>query len=160
MPKYSNKKILSAIKGSRGFYSVIAKRLGCSRNIIPKRIKQSTILTTAYDEEMEDKGDWTEIKLEQIASEKIPIEVPQADKNGNPIYDSKNGRISTKIIEIASKGSVAVNIFYAKTKLKDRGFTENLKIDTNIVNKDIGIILKEFLDKMGEVGIEFFEKFK
>jgi hypothetical protein len=42
--------------------------------------------------------------------------------------------VEAKIIQQIKEGNTAVMIFYAKTKMKDRGYIERTELDTNITS--------------------------
>lgn len=139
MPKYKSKMILKAIDGSRGYITVVARRLGCSRNTITDRLKKEPELSDAMEVELDKKGDDAEMLLEQMMSEKIPIIVKRLVPGGKG-----KQRIVEEERMVFSRASPAALIFFCKTKLKKRGYVESHQLGGD---PDAGPILVEISSK-------------
>lgn len=64
---YTAEQIIEAIKGSRGFVTAVAKKLGCTRPYVYQLIKKFPTAQAALDDEREGIKDFVEGKLiEQI----------------------------------------------------------------------------------------------
>jgi len=145
MPQYKEHQFLKAIKGCRGYYKVIAQRLGCSRNTVTDRLKASVKLTAAMEEEMDRKGDDAEMLLEQMMAERIPVvaTVLKVSKKTGKEHIVREQR------QVFSRSAAAALIFYHKTKLRKRGYIEvRGNIDVNENQDSIDEQLKAIADKM------------
>ncbi len=62
---YSRDQVLEAVKDSKGFITMIAKRLGCSRKHVYSLLKKYPAAADAVEDERETTKDWVEGKLLQ-----------------------------------------------------------------------------------------------
>ena len=62
---YSREDVLAAVKDSKGFITMIAKRLGCSRKHVYTLLKKFPAAAELVEDERESTKDWVEGKLLQ-----------------------------------------------------------------------------------------------
>lgn len=73
--QYKKEHFIEAIKGSGGFKTTVAKRLGCSYTLVQIRLKEDPELQALLDEEFEVQLDNAETVLQELINEKTPSAV-------------------------------------------------------------------------------------
>ena len=100
--KYTHKQVIDAIYEAKGIIAVAARRLGCTRQTVYSYKEKYPAINDAYkdiDEETKD----------QVENQLLIHVFGLKDNNKNYII----------------RPNLTAAIFYAKTKMKDRGYTEH-----------------------------------
>ena len=107
--KYTQKQVIKAIEESRGVLAVAARKLECTRTTVYSYKDKYPAIKAAYE-------DINETTKDQVENQLLAHIFGVKDNAGNYV--------------IAPNLTAA--IFYAKTKMKDRGYVERVQVEKSI----------------------------
>ncbi len=105
MAKYTKEQMIKALRETRGQITIAAKRLGCDYRTMRKFVEAHPDVKQVIDEELEAMGDNVELTLYNMA-------MGSMDKQGR----------------YTREPNIPALIFLAKTKFKDRGYSERNEV--------------------------------
>lgn len=107
--QYTTQQMIDALVATRGMTTLAAQRLGCSWNTVNRYVQKYQTVKDALRQAREGLGDQVELTL-------INEALGRRDKVGNVIIPP----------------NVTALIFLAKTKFRDRGYSEKLDIGIDL----------------------------
>ncbi len=121
--QYTAEQMIDALQATKGMITLASKRLGCSYNTMRRYIKLYPTVAEAQQNAKDDIDDQVELTL-------INMAMGERGSDGRYIREP----------------NIASLIFYAKTQMRGRGYTEKLDIGFDLDQ------LKEFNEAMRTVG--------